>query len=159
MATSSAPPAADLRIRPLTGPEGADPASGLSAREAAEAHYDEEPARCSSPRAWWRVAELPGSGEPVGSVVPARNDHHHVIAYLGVLPAHRGHGYVDDILAEGTRILASTGVPRIRAATDLGNVPMEASFARAGHGTFERAVNCVGDAPGASGSRLPGWSR
>ncbi|ROQ35080.1 acetyltransferase (GNAT) family protein [Streptomyces sp. PanSC19] len=127
-------------------------ASGLSAREAAELHHDEELARYSSPRAWWRVAELPGSGEPVGFVVPARNNYHHVIAYLGVLPAHRGHGYVDDILAEGTRILAAAGVPRIRAATDLGNVPMAASFARAGYVTFERAVNYVWDAPGESGS-------
>ncbi|MFF9850348.1 GNAT family N-acetyltransferase [Streptomyces litmocidini] len=128
----------------------ADPASGPSAREAAEAHYDEELALHSSPRAWWRVAELPGSGEPAGFVVPARNDHH-VIAYLGVLPAHRGHGYVDDILAEGTRIPAATGVPRIRAVTDLGNVPMAASFARAGRVTFGRAVDHVWDAPGASG--------
>ncbi|GGY52936.1 GNAT family N-acetyltransferase [Streptomyces tanashiensis] len=130
----------------------ADLASGLSAREAAELHFDEELGHYSSPREWWQVALLPESGEPVGFVVPARNNYHHTIAYIGVLPAHRGHGYIDDILAEGTRILAATDVPRIRAATDLGNVPMAASFARAGYVTFERAINYVWDAPGESGS-------
>ncbi|MFF4172796.1 GNAT family N-acetyltransferase [Streptomyces sp. NPDC001744] len=130
----------------------ADLASGLPAREAAERHYDEEFAHYSSPRAWWRVAELPGTGEPVGFVVPARNNYHHTIAYIGVLPVHRGHGYVDDVLAEGTRVLAAAGAPRIRAATDLGNAPMAAAFARAGHVTLERAVNHVWDAPGVPGS-------
>ncbi|WP_309057048.1 GNAT family N-acetyltransferase [Streptomyces sp.] len=130
----------------------ADLASGLTPREAAEQHYDEELAEYASPRDWWRVAELPGSGEPVGFVVPARNNYHHTIAYIGVLPAHRGHGYIDDVLAEGTRVLAAAGVPRIRAATDLGNVPMAAAFARAGYVAFQHAVNHVWDAPGASPS-------
>ncbi|MER5706355.1 GNAT family N-acetyltransferase [Streptomyces sp. NPDC002122] len=136
----------------LDGHGQADLASGLSPREAAELHYDEEFAHYTSPSEWWRVAQLPESGEPVGFVVPARNNYHHTIAYIGVLPAHRGHGYIDDILAEGTRILAAADVPRIRAATDLGNVPMAASFARAGYVAFERAINYVWDAPGASGS-------
>ncbi|MFB6836254.1 GNAT family N-acetyltransferase [Streptomyces sp. NPDC056361] len=130
----------------------ADLAAGLSAREAAELHYDEELAQYTSPRAWWRVALAPESGEPVGFVVPARNNYNHTIAYIGVLPAHRGRGHVDDILAEGTRVLAAVGVPRIRAATDLGNVPMAAAFARSGYAAFERAINYVWDAPGASGS-------
>ncbi|MCX5393873.1 GNAT family N-acetyltransferase [Streptomyces sp. NBC_00094] len=130
----------------------ADLATGLSAREAAELHYDEELAHYTSPQEWWQVAQLPESGEPVGFVIPARNNYHHTIAYIGVLPAHRGNGYIDDILAEGTRILAATDVPRIRAATDLANVPMAAAFARAGYVTFERAINYVWDAPGASES-------
>ncbi|MER5965657.1 GNAT family N-acetyltransferase [Streptomyces sp. NPDC002057] len=130
----------------------ADLASGLSPREAAELHYDEEFAHYTSPHEWWRVAQLPESGEPVGFVVPARNNYHHTIAYIGVLPAHRGHGYSDDILAEGTRILAAADVPRIRAATDLGNMPMAASFARTGYVTFERAINYVWDAPGVADS-------
>lgn len=130
----------------------ADLASGLSAREAAELHYDDELAHYTSPREWWQVAQLPETGEPVGFVIPARNNYHHTIAYIGVLPAHRGHGYIDEILAEGTRILAATDVPRIRAATDLGNVPMAASFGRTGYIIFERAINYVWDAPGASES-------
>ncbi|RAO30732.1 hypothetical protein ONO23_04227 [Micromonospora noduli] len=64
-----------------------------------------------------------------------------MIAYLGVVPEHRGRGYVDGLLAEGTRILAEEDVPRIRAATDLGNAPMANAFARAGYVNFERAIN------------------
>ena len=58
-----------------------------------------------------------------------------------MLPAFRGKGYVDDVLAEGTRILAAQGVPRIRAATDVGNAPMAKAFARAGYATFERQLD------------------
>jgi RimJ/RimL family protein N-acetyltransferase len=116
----------------------------LSPREAATEHYEEELAQYRSPREWWRVATLP-DGEPVGFVTPARNNYNPVIGYLAVLPAHRGQGYIDAILAEGTRILAAQGVPRIRAATDLGNVPMARAFERAGYVNFERAINMVWD--------------
>ncbi|OKJ75225.1 GNAT family N-acetyltransferase [Streptomyces sp. CB02460] len=123
-----------------------DLASGLTPRLAAEKHYDEELAGYATPREWWRIAELP-DGEPVGFVIPARNSYNPIIAYIGVLPAHRGHGYIDDILAEGTRILAAQdGVERIRAATDLGNVPMAKAFARLGYVNFERAFDMVWDA-------------
>ena len=44
-------------------------------------------------------------------------------------------------LVHCTRILAEQGVPRIRASTDLLNVPMAAAFARAGYVNFEHAVN------------------
>jgi RimJ/RimL family protein N-acetyltransferase len=121
-------------------------ASGLSAREAAEKHYDEEFAHLKTPQEWWRIAQLPG-GEPVGFVIPARNNYHPVIAYIGVLPEHRGNGYIDDILAEGTRVLAAQGVDRVRAATDLGNVPMAEAFARLGYVNFERAFDMVWDQP------------
>jgi RimJ/RimL family protein N-acetyltransferase len=67
---------------------------------------------------------------PSGSSSP-RNSYHPIIAYIGVLPAHRGTGYIDDLLAEGTRILAAHDVPRIRAAIDLDNVPMARAFQRA----------------------------
>ncbi|MFF5335525.1 GNAT family N-acetyltransferase [Streptomyces sp. NPDC013181] len=122
-----------------------DLASGLSPREAAEKHYDEELAGYSTPRAWWRVAELP-DGEPVGFVVPARNAYNPIIAYIGVLPAHRGRGYIDEILAEGTRVLAAQeDTVRIRASTDLGNVPMAKAFARLGYINFERSFDMVWD--------------
>ncbi|WP_308799736.1 GNAT family N-acetyltransferase [Streptomyces sp. UH6] len=112
----------------------------MSAQEAAEAQYADELARYRSPRDWWRVAELPDGG-PVGFVVPAHNGYNPVIAYLAVVPEHRGKGYVDEILAEGTRVLTAQDVPRIRASTDLGNVPMAAAFARAGYVDFEREIN------------------
>jgi RimJ/RimL family protein N-acetyltransferase len=114
--------------------------SRMSAREGAVRHFEGELARYRSPRDWWRVATLP-DGEPIGFVTPARNDYGPIIGYLGVLPAHRGNAYINEILAEGTRILAARAVPRIRAATDLGNVPMAAAFARAGWVNFERTIN------------------
>ncbi|MFF9347693.1 GNAT family N-acetyltransferase [Streptomyces sp. NPDC014734] len=121
----------------------ADLASGLSAREAAEKHYDEELAGYTTPREWWRIAELP-DGDPVGFVIPARNDYNPIIAYIGVLPGRRGHGYADDLLAEGTRTLAGQdGVERIRASTDLGNVPMARAFARLGYVNFQRSFDMV----------------
>ncbi|AXE80939.1 GNAT family N-acetyltransferase [Streptomyces atratus] len=152
-----------LRFRPVDGREDllalmtpvmegtldahgrADLASGLDAREAAEKHYDEELATYTTPREWWRIAELPG-GEPVGFVIPARNNYNSIIAYIGVLPALRGHGYIDDILAEGTRVLAAQdGVERIRASTDLGNVPMAKSFERLGYVNFGCSFDMVWD--------------
>ncbi|KIF79629.1 GCN5 family acetyltransferase [Streptomyces sp. 150FB] len=119
---------------------GRDDLTRMSVHEAAVKQYDEELARYTSPRDWWRIATLP-DGEPVGFVIPARNDYNPIIAYIAVLPAHRGNGYIDDILGEGTRVLAEQGVPRIRAATDLGNVPMANAFRRAGYSNFEREIN------------------
>ncbi|MET8201760.1 GNAT family N-acetyltransferase [Micromonospora taraxaci] len=133
-----------LMTRALDGTLDAHSRSDLaqmSPREAAVKHYEQELATYSSPRDWWRIGTLGEDGEPVGFVIPARNSYHPVIAYLGVVPEHRGHGYVDGLLAEGTRLLAAERVPRIRAATDLGNVPMANAFARAGYVNFERAVN------------------
>ncbi|MFE5812764.1 hypothetical protein [Streptomyces sp. NPDC056479] len=52
----------------------------------------------------------------MGFVIPARNGYNSIIAYLAVLPARRGHGYIDEILAEGTRVLAEQKVPRIRTS-------------------------------------------
>ncbi|CAL9452422.1 hypothetical protein SUDANB95_02455 [Actinosynnema sp. ALI-1.44] len=91
-------------------------------------------------RAWWRVAET-ASGEPVGFGVPSRNTGSATVGYLGVLPEHRGHGYVDDILAEITRFLAEeTGADVIRADTDLTNQPMAKSFERLGYTNFARRL-------------------
>ena len=112
----------------------------MTPAEQANFQYEDELARYTTPREWWRVATLP-DGTPVGFVIPARNAYNPIIAYIGVLPAFRGKGYVDEILAEGTRILAAQGVPRIRAATDVGNEPMARAFARAGYATFERQLD------------------
>jgi RimJ/RimL family protein N-acetyltransferase len=117
-----------------------DDLTRMTARQVAEQQYDDEFASYKSPQHWWRIARLP-TGAPVGFVIPARNDYNAIIAYIGVLPEHRGHGYIDDILAEGTRLLAEQDVPRIRAATDLANVPMARAFARAGYVTFQRQID------------------
>jgi hypothetical protein len=52
-----------------------------------------------------------------------------------------GHGYVHDVLAAGTGLLAAQNVPRIRAATDVGNAPMAAAFTLAGHVAFGRQID------------------
>ncbi len=114
----------------------------MPAREAAVRHYEDELAHYRSPRDWWRIATLP-DGEPVGFITPARNNYNPIIGYVAVLPGHRGNGYVDEILAEGTRILAAQDVPRIRAATDLGNLPMASAFRRLGYVNFERTINMI----------------
>ena len=69
-----------------------------------------------------------------GFGIPSQNTDYPVVGYLGVLPEHRGRGYVDQILAEITRILvAETGATAIRADTDLENRPMADAFERAGY--------------------------
>lgn len=117
-----------------------DELTRMTARESAEEQYRDEFERYTSPHSWWRIATLP-DGEPVGFVIPAHNGYNPIIAYLAVVPAHRGRGYIHDVLATGTRILAAEDVPRIRAATDVSNVPMAAAFARAGYVTFERQID------------------
>jgi RimJ/RimL family protein N-acetyltransferase len=114
----------------------------MTPSDAATTQYEEEFLGYRTPREWWTIADDP-SGDPVGFVIPARNSYHPIIAYIGVVPAHRGLGYVDEILAEGTRILAANDVPRIRASTDVRNVPMAKAFARLGYVNFESAINMV----------------
>lgn len=92
-----------------------------------------------APRSWWRTAATP-DGDLVGLVMPSRNYQCAVIAYIGVVPEHRGRGYVDDLLAEGTAVLAAEGAELIRADTDADNAPMAASFARAGYRIVGRRI-------------------
>jgi GNAT superfamily N-acetyltransferase len=154
-------PTGRLSFRPVTGPEellalmtevmggtldayGVDDLARMPPGQAAAKHYHEELARYTSPRDWWRIASLPG-GEPAGFVIPAHNGYSPIIAYLGVVPAQRGHGYAAEILAEGTRVLAAQGVPFIRANTDLGNGPMAAAFHRTGWVTTGHQIDMTWD--------------
>ncbi|MEV8503843.1 GNAT family N-acetyltransferase [Actinoplanes sp. NPDC051475] len=148
-----------LRFRPPSGPEelialmtrvmdgtldahGREELTRMTPAEAAHRQYHDELVRCPSPQEWWRVAHRP-DGTPAGFVIPAHNGYNPIIAYIGVVPDLRGHGYIDDILAEGTRVLAGRDVPRIRAATDVANAPMAAAFARGGYRVFERQIDMV----------------
>jgi RimJ/RimL family protein N-acetyltransferase len=91
-------------------------------------------------RSWWRLAQTQ-DGQIAGFGIPSANVEFPVVGYLGVLPEHRGHGYVDEILAEITRILAAeAGATVIHADTDLENRPMAAAFERAGYRTFGRRL-------------------
>ena len=112
--------------------------------QVAAEQYDREFMAYSSPRDWWRIATLP-DGQPVGFVIPAHNGYNPIIAYIAVLPDQRGMGYVHDILSEGTRVLAAENVPRIRASTDLDNVPMANAFERSGYIVFQRQIDMTWD--------------
>ncbi|WP_084963521.1 GNAT family N-acetyltransferase [Thermoactinospora rubra] len=83
-------------------------------------------------RDWWRLAFTPG-GELVGVAVPSANNSGPVVGYLGVVPEHRGKGYVVDLLNEITRFHAGRGAEVVRADTDFGNTPMARAFERAGY--------------------------
>jgi len=112
----------------------------MTPRQAAHNHFYGELAQQISTRDNWRVATN-HTGATVGFVTPGQNHYHPVIGYLAVLPEHRGNGYIHDILATGTRIMADQGVDHIRAATDLTNLPMAAAFKRGGWINFERSIN------------------
>lgn len=136
-----------LMTRVLDGTLDAHSRADLAARPDAETvareQYDQEFPSYASPLTWHRVAETPG-GEPVGFVVPARNAYGAIIAYIGVLPEHRGRGHIDDLLNEGTRVLLAEGdPPRIRANTDVANVPMARAFARNGYDAYEHQLDMV----------------
>ncbi|GAB2906830.1 GNAT family N-acetyltransferase [Streptomyces mayteni] len=101
---------------------------------------------CPSPRDWWRLAYTP-AGDLVGIQVPARNPNGPCVGFVGVVPEQRGHGYGHDLLVACTRQLAAEGAQRIAAATDVGNAPMAAAFARAGYPVTQHRY-CL-SAPGA----------
>ena len=81
---------------------------------------------------WWHLAYAP-AGELVGLVMPAKTPTVAVIGYVGVVPEQRGHGYVDDLLAQAATTLLAIGCDRIVADADRGNTPMAAALRRAGY--------------------------
>ena len=83
----------------------------------------------------WQLGYTP-AGELVGLIMPITTDSGHVIYYIGVLPEHRGQGYVDDLLSQGTSTLESEGARLIRASVDVKNLPMVDAFRRAGYSQF-----------------------
>ncbi|MFI1920985.1 GNAT family N-acetyltransferase [Streptomyces sp. NPDC020377] len=95
---------------------------------------------CPSPREWWQVARTP-RGELAGIHIPAHNPSGPCVGFIGVLPEHRGHGYAYDLLAECTHYLVERGAEFIAAATDQGNFPMAAHFAKAGYPIVRERVN------------------
>ncbi|WP_328427342.1 GNAT family N-acetyltransferase [Streptomyces sp. NBC_00443] len=111
-----------------------------SANDYARVQYHDELLSYPSPRAWWRIGVRP-DGEPIGLVVPAQSPNGFVIAYLGVIDGHRGQGFVNDLLAEGTHLLAAQGAERVTADTDLGNQPMARAFERAGYDNFAGRID------------------
>jgi ribosomal protein S18 acetylase RimI-like enzyme len=95
-------------------------------------------------RALWRVA-ADRHGALVGFAIPSRSAYDASVSYLGVVPEHRGHRYVDDLLAEITRTHAEAGAARITGTTDSTNLPMLAAFARARYVTT--GIRLIGTEP------------
>jgi ribosomal protein S18 acetylase RimI-like enzyme len=91
------------------------------------------------PRSLMRLAYDP-AGSCVGITVPGLGPWGPDVAYVGVLPEHRGNGYADDLLLEASHLLVESGAAEIVAATDVGNTPMAAAFARCGYVVVDRLM-------------------
>jgi RimJ/RimL family protein N-acetyltransferase len=83
---------------------------------------------------WFQLAYA--DRELVGLIAAAGGVDVVFVAYVGVVPEMRGHGYVDDLLAQGTALLVDAGETVIRADTDAANTPMGNAFKRAGYLPF-----------------------
>jgi ribosomal protein S18 acetylase RimI-like enzyme len=103
--------------------------------EAARAIVEELP----GPRALVRLADDPATS-CVGITVPGLRPWGADISYVGVLPEHRGNGYADELLLEASHLLVEGGATEIVAATDVGNAPMAAAFARCGYVVVDRLM-------------------
>lgn len=90
-------------------------------------------------RGAWRLA-YDHDGALVGFAIPSRSAYDASVSYLGVVPEHRGRGYVDDLLAEITHVHADAGALRITGTTDTTNAPMAAAFLRAGYSVTETRI-------------------
>jgi ribosomal protein S18 acetylase RimI-like enzyme len=84
---------------------------------------------------WWQLAYTP-QGDLVGLAMPAKTLAAATIGYIGVVPAYRGRGHINDLLARCTATLSAAGFTEIRADTDLDNAPMANAFRRAGWTEF-----------------------
>jgi GNAT superfamily N-acetyltransferase len=114
-------------------------ASGIDAAAQEDLDYLR---RMPGPREWWRLAYTAG-GDLAGLAAPTRNYSEPVVGYIAVVPEQRGHGYAYDLLAEATRLLVAEGADRIVAATDVTNLPMAATFAKAGYPVAQHRIDFV----------------
>jgi ribosomal protein S18 acetylase RimI-like enzyme len=93
---------------------------------------------------WWHLAYTQ-DGALIGVIMASANDGGPIVDYVGVVPEQRGHGYVDDLLAQGVAVLRAAGATRIRADSDTRNLPMASAFRRAGFRSFStRVVYTIG---------------
>lgn len=95
-------------------------------------------------REWWRIA-CTREGEVAGMGIPSATPYGVNVGYLGVVPEFRGRGFVDEVLAEITRLHVANGESRITATTDVGNAPMAAALRRAGYRNTEIRINLSND--------------
>jgi RimJ/RimL family protein N-acetyltransferase len=90
-------------------------------------------------RGWWRLAYDAG-GELVGIVMPTHTADFGTLAYVGVVPAHRGNRYSDDLVTEALHIFTEAGITQVADGTDVGNTPMAAAFERVGYRVSGRRI-------------------
>ena len=90
-------------------------------------------------QSWWHLS-LTARGDVVGFHMPVAfrgcaqdGKDECTLRLIGVVPAFRGHGYIDDILAHATRTMQERGTWRIYCDTDVTNLPMVAAFERVGY--------------------------
>jgi ribosomal protein S18 acetylase RimI-like enzyme len=88
---------------------------------------------------WWQLG-INETGEIVGFVLPViypgfakAGLEESSIYYMGVLPAYRGLGFANDLLAKGTQILQTVGVWQVFCDTAVDNLRMISAFKRVGY--------------------------
>jgi RimJ/RimL family protein N-acetyltransferase len=86
---------------------------------------------------WWELA-FAGDGTVAGVIMPARNPSSAVVAYVGVVPAHRGRGLAAQLVERATAQLVAAGAGEIRGDCDRDNAAMAKAFERAGYEQFAR---------------------
>jgi RimJ/RimL family protein N-acetyltransferase len=86
---------------------------------------------------WWELA-YEQDGSLAGVSMAARNPSTAVIAYVGVVPDHRGRGLAPHLVRRGTQHLLASGAEEIRGDCDRDNVGMVKGFERAGYEQFAR---------------------
>lgn len=84
---------------------------------------------------WWQLG-YDAAGELVGLVMLSGRLDWATIGYIGVVPARRGEGFIDDLLVKGDAVLRETGIARGIADTDRANRPMDAALRRHGWREF-----------------------
>lgn len=115
------------------------PRIGIAA--AVQELYDLLPRYFERQHGWWRVGK-DAQGETVGFVLPVTFQEERfwrdgkpqgTIFYMGVLPAHRGHGHGLELVHEATRVFIAAGCWRIFCDTGSDNAPMIKAFRQAGY--------------------------
>jgi RimJ/RimL family protein N-acetyltransferase len=72
--------------------------------------------------------------DPIGYVAVARDDSWgSTIIHIGVVPGHRGNGYIADVLAGGSAAARSAGISAMLSDVDVVNEPMIRAMELAGH--------------------------
>ena len=118
----------------------------LGTKRAAQEFFDDA-SRVQHDASWWRLAYAP-NGELAGLIMLTEPPGFLTIFYVGVAPAMRGRGYVNDLLATGTATLLEAGRKNDKpliADTDVSNEPMAAAFERAGWTRFAARQEYITD--------------